>query len=74
MMTMMAATVMTLSMINAVPAQTKPAGASTLALAMPPPGSWALMGLGGLALLRARRKPQRVERATETAAVCNRAA
>jgi MYXO-CTERM domain-containing protein len=28
---------------------------STLAAAFPPPGAWALMGMGGLALIRARR-------------------
>ncbi|HYD01988.1 MAG TPA: hypothetical protein VEB22_12240 [Phycisphaerales bacterium] len=29
---------------------------TTLAAALPTPGAWALMGLGGLALMRARRE------------------
>jgi len=41
------------------PAQTRPVAApvaaTTLATVLPPPGAWALMGMGCVALIRARR-------------------
>lgn len=64
MLTTLAATLLTLASVNpAAPATTASASpvvesaqtTSTLAAVMPPPGAWALMGMGGLALLRARR-------------------
>lgn len=67
MMTVVAATLLTLATVGpdasaAGAPSAKPAASSngikatsTLATALPTPGAWALMGMGGLALVRARR-------------------
>lgn len=64
MLTTLAATLLTLASVDpAAPSATSGAAAavdstqtsSTLAAVMPTPGAWTLMGMGGLALLRARR-------------------
>jgi MYXO-CTERM domain-containing protein len=61
MITALAATLLTIT-TAAVPAQQSqtvaPAvhsGAYTLSTMMPTPGAWALMGMGGVALIRSRR-------------------
>lgn len=63
MLTAIAATLLTIT--TATPAATTPStanlnafsktGTTTLATALPTPGAWALMGMGGLALIRSRR-------------------
>lgn len=64
MLTALAATLLTISTASPAmtvePAATNAAavsetGTSTLATVMPTPGAWTLMGMGGLALIRARR-------------------
>jgi MYXO-CTERM domain-containing protein len=65
MLTAIAATLLTITTATpaAAPANTPTAnvsgfsksGTTTLATALPTPGAWALMGMGGLALIRSRR-------------------
>ncbi len=64
MLTTLAATLLTLASVNPTAPSANPGAAaaveatqtsSTLAAVMPTPGAWTLMGMGGLALLRARR-------------------
>ena len=63
MLTAVAATLLTITTAAPVVApsdaakgtKVTPERAGTLATALPTPGAWALMGMGGLALIRARR-------------------